>query len=417
MSKKEQDRMLTLSRVRDNGMSLKEAAEVLSLSYRQTKRIYHRFMLEGAAGLVNKSRGRPSNKGFPPEFRTAVTARYRERYEGFGPTLAAEKLAEDDGLLLSRETLRRWLYEAGLIKKRRKRSTHRRWRERSKSFGQMLQMDGSHHRWFEERGDEKCLMDIIDDATGVRLALMDEEETTEAAMRLLLAWISKYGVPQSLYVDKKNVFVTDREPTIEEQLKGEKPLTHFGRACKKLGIKIITAHSPQAKGRIERCHGTFQDRLVKEMRLQGIDTIEEANKLLDGGFTKRLNDKFASDPACFKDRHRTLGKDEDLNAVFSFEETRSVANDFTVRYKGRFFQIEKQKNLPRPRTKITIQRRLDETIHLIHDGCELNFTDLGELPQHPAKSKVEASERRPYTPPPDHPWRQSYKRTAMAANR
>lgn len=415
MSRKERNRMLTFSRVRDQAMSVRAASEVLSLSYRQTRRIYRRFIAEGNAGLVHRSRGRSSNRGFDQAFKNKVIARYQNRYEGFGPTLACEKLAEE-GLLIDHETLRRWLISAGLIKRRRKRAKHRTRRERCANFGEMVQMDGSHHAWFEDRADSSCLMDMIDDATGVRLSLIDTEETTAVAMRLLIAWIEKYGVPEAVYVDKKNVFVTDREPTLEEQLRGEEPLTQFGRACQKLGIRIIAAHSPQAKGRIERCHGVFQDRFVKEMRLEGISSIEDANRLLESDFTDKLNDKFASCPTHFDDRHRPLRRDEDLAAIFSFEETRSVANDFTVRYRGRIFQIERQRNLPRPPTRITVQRRLDETVHLICEGRELIFTELDNLPEREVKART-ALERRTYTPSPDHPWKRERwsKRPPMAA--
>ena len=263
MSKKERQRFLVLSRVRDQGMSLKKAAKVLSISYRQTRRIYRRLINEGDAGLIHRGRGRNSGRGFSTEIKQSVVELYKDKYDGFGPTLAAEKLAEEDGFCLNHETLRRWLIKDGLWKRRRKRSAYRQRRTPRAHFGELVQMDGSHHLWFEDRGDECCLMNMVDDATKTTLSLIDKEETIEISMRLLWAWIDKYGIPEALYVDRKNVFVTDREPTIEEQLKGEEPLTHFGRSCQKLGIQIICANSPQAKGRVERNHGVYQDRLVK----------------------------------------------------------------------------------------------------------------------------------------------------------
>ena len=244
MSGKERQRLLVLSRVRDQGMSLKKAAKVLSVSYRQTRRIYKRFIDEGDQGLVHKSRGKTSGRGFDLRVKQTVIDLYKNKYDGFGPTLAAEKMLEEDSIVLDHETLRRWLIKNGLLKRRRKRPSHRKRREPKAHFGELIQMDGSHHLWFEDHSFESCLMNMVDDATKTTLSLMDKEETTEVSMRLLLAWIDKYGIPETLYVDRKNVFVTDREPTLEEQLKGETPLTHFGRACKKLGIQIIIANSP-----------------------------------------------------------------------------------------------------------------------------------------------------------------------------
>jgi len=411
MSAKERNRLLVVSRVRSQGMNLKDAASVLSLSYRQMRRIYRRYLEEGDAGLVHRSRGKTSNRGFTRVFKEATLARYRDRYTGFGPTLAVEKLAEDD-YVLDHETMRRWLLAAGLIERRRKRAKYRKLRERSAHFGQLVQMDGSHHAWFEERGETSCLMNMVDDATGVRLSLMDKEETTDLAMRCLRAWIDIYGIPEALYVDRKTVFVTDREPTISEQLAGEEPLTHFGRACKKLGIRIITAYSPQAKGRVERSHGVYQDRLVKEMRLQGVSTIDGANALVFAGFVDRLNDKFAKEPANEEDRHRPLEKRVDLAAVFSYEDERTIGNDFTVRYQGRFFQITKQPNLPLPKSKLVVQRRLDGSIHLIYRDSELAFKEISGFKRTP---RVCRREERPkpkiaakYVPPADHPWRRGW---------
>lgn len=419
MSAKERQRLLVLSRVRDQGMSLKRAAKVLSLSYRQTRRIYKRFTAEGHSGLVHKGRGKPSGRGFDPKVRQTVLELYRSKYDGFGPTLAAEKLLIEDGLALDHETLRRWLIAEGLWRRRRKRSAYRKWRTPRSRFGELIQMDGSHHRWFEDRAPKACLMNMVDDATGTTLSLMDEEETTEVAMRLLWAWIDKYGIPEALYVDKKSVFVTDREPTVAEQLKGEVPLTHFGRACKKLGIQIICANSPQAKGRVERSHGVYQDRLVKEFRLRGTRTIDEANRLLTGGFVDDLNTRFAKAPANPANSHRPLGKKTDLSAVFSYEYERTIGNDYTVRFNSQVFQITKQQGLPPTRAKLTVQKRLDGSIHLIYQDRELEFVELAQrihtdtLVLKPAKD----NKRKPHIPAPDHPWRRYRPKQPVGATR
>ncbi len=249
-------------------------------------------------------------------------------------------------------------------------------------------------------------MNMVDDATGTTRALLASGETTRAAMELLWQWIDKYGVPAALYTDYNNVFVTKREPTLEEHLKGEEPLTQFGRACKKLGIRIIPANSPQAKGRVERSNGVYQDRLVKEMRLQGIDGIAEANEFLSGSYLDGLNRRFAVAAREVADYHRPLAQEIDLKAVFCFEERRSIANDWTVRYRNRFYQIKKQSKCPPAKDKLVVQEHLDGTIHLVYRGQEVEFVELGQRREIKRKDlPVVNSSRRKYMPPADHPWR------------
>lgn len=408
MSRKERSRLLVCNRVRDQHMSLKTASEVLNISYRQMRRVWKRFCEEGDSGLVHRARGRPSNRGYDPDFRAAVLARYAGRYS---PTLAAEKLAED-GLLVDHETLRRWLLASAMITRRRRRPTHRAARPRKAHFGELVQLDGSPHAWFEDRAEPCCLMEMIDDATGRRLALMSQSETGAAAMRLLGMWIARYGVPQALYTDKHSIYVTDREPTIEEQLEGIEPATIFGTACADLGIGIIAADSPQAKGRVERTHGVFQDRFVKELALAGISTIEEANRLLEDGFIDEINTKFAVAPAKSEDRHRPLRRDEDLDQILSVRERRTVGNDFTVAYHGRIFQIEKQRGLPRPGTKIVVAKHPDGSLHVLADGRKLAYTDVTDVDKtQPASQPSFIKKPRTYTKPAaDHPWRKSTNR-------
>lgn len=416
MSRKERSRLLVCHRVRDQHMSLKTACQVLSISYRQMKRVWKRFCEEGDAGLVHRSRGKPSARGYGPDFRAAVLARYHERYYDFGPTLAAEKLAID-GYVLDHETLRRWLLAAGIAKRRRAKPKHRAARPRKPHFGQLIQLDGSPHNWFEARGPSSCLMEMIDDATGIRLALMSGEETTKAAMCLLKGWIERYGVPEQLYTDKHTIYKTDREPTIAEQLDGAEPLTAFGTACADLGIAIILANSPQAKGRVERAHGLLQDRFAKELRLEEVSSIEEANRLLEGGFTDDINMRFAVAPAASEDRHRPLRRDEDLNAMLSIRETRTVANDFTIAYCGRILQIEKQRGLPRPGTKIAVLKYLDDSVHLVCGRRELIHADVTDkVRTQPASQPKPTKPRSQTKPTTDHPWRKTYsKRVAITA--
>ena len=406
MSQKERMRLVMMNRVEEKAMTIKEVAEVMGISYRQGRRIYRRYVSEGDKGLVHRNRGRPSNRSKPCELREVVLALYRKEYWDFGPTLAAEKLVERDGYEVDHETLRRWLLAAGLWKRQRKRPKHREWRERKAHFGELVQMDGSHHKWFEDRGEEGCLMDMVDDATGKTLALLSEGETIVAVMKVLWAWVERYGIPKAIYVDWKNIYIAKREPTLEEQLAGELPLTQFGRACQKLGVEIITASSPQAKGRVERKHGVYQDRWVKELRLAGIKDIERANQSLSG-FIEKLNARFAVEPRSPADFHRPVLQGMDLKHVFCLEESRTIGNDWVVRYKNRLFQVVSQSNLPPSRRKVIVQEHLDAAVHIVYRDREILFTEIKELPRKSmiTQQQLNSRSKTRYIPPPDHPWR------------
>lgn len=378
MSQRELECKRVMEQVLEGRLTLRKASELLQVSYRQAVRICNRFKSQGTKGLIHRSRVRPSNRRHPETLRKKVLKRYEERYGRFelGPTLLAEKLALEN-LVVDHETLRRWLIQEGHWKKKRRRNEHRSRRERRKHFGELVQMDGSHHAWFGDDRPRTCLMELVDDSTGTVLAMMDEQETTELAMRSLWRWIDLYGVPQALYTDRKSVFVTDREPTLEEQLAGEQPLTAFGKACKKLGIVIIEANSPQAKGRVERKHGVLQDRLVAELALAGIKTIEATNKVLQNGFIASLNEKFAQAPLEPEDFHRPIPKGVELADIFCLEQTRTLANDWTIRHENRYYQITKDnKPLPRPKDKIVMRRRLDGQLFLLYRNKTLEFRVL-----------------------------------------
>src|SRR5215470_4739838 len=269
MSEKELGRVGVLARVKSEELGVVDSAQLLRVSYRQAKRLWKRFREEGAAGLQHRSAGRPSNRAHDTKFRRKVLRLVREKYGGavgerFGPTLAAEHLVFEDGLKIDAETLRRWMLAEGLWSRERKRRRHRKRRERKEHFGELVQMDGSFHAWLEGRGPEGCLIDLVDDATNTTLARLGEQETIWAVADALRAWIEQYGVPLALYVDWKNLY--KRPANARERLRGEEPITQFGRMCAKLGIAVIAASSPEAKGRIERVHGTHQDRLVKKLR-------------------------------------------------------------------------------------------------------------------------------------------------------
>jgi hypothetical protein len=304
MSGKELTRAGILARVAAGTLTLSSAAKVMAVSYRQA-----RYRAEGAKGLTHRSVGRPSNRRMATAIRERVLAVVREKYSGaiderFGPTLAAEHLASEDGLTVDHETLRRWMLAAGLWSRARKRSPHRRRRERKAHFGELVQLDGSFHGWFERRGPQSCLLTMVDDATGRSLGGFAAQETIWAAAGVLRAWIEQYGIPQALYTDWKNVYV--RPPNQEERATGAEPLTQFGRMCAKLGIRIIPASSPQAKGRIERHHGTHQDRLVKKLRRKGIADVARANAFLKAEYWAEHNQRFAQPPASGDDFHHAV---------------------------------------------------------------------------------------------------------------
>lgn len=376
MSQKERDRKVILSSVMEGKLTLVAASKKLKVSYRQIKRIYRRYKLEGDLGLVHGNCGKISHSAYSEDFKQAILKLYREKYEGFGPTLTCEKLLKE-GYQLSDETLRLWLIGEGLWDKKRKRKGYRKRRERRACFGDLLQLDGSHHRWFGQEQPEYCLMNLVDDATGTTLSLMSGKETTEAAMLLLQKWIECYGVPNELYVDLKNVYVLpDAQQTGEETaLCGV--LTHFGKACEKLGIKIIKAYSPQAKGRVERNHAVYQDRFVKELKLQNIKTIDEANALLANGFIDELNQKFAKPPQSEINAHREVKSYGDLAQIFCWEYSRVVQQDWTVRILNQHYQIGEMKPLLiRPRQSLIVRRHLDGLVTLWSKGQQLPATRI-----------------------------------------
>jgi transposase len=402
MSSKELRRKTVMDEVMGGRRKLRSAAEVLQISYRQCRRVYQRYRQQGDQGLIHRNRGRESNRKIGVEQRGRILARYQQRYAGYGPTFASEKLAVE-GLGLDHETLRRWLLEEGLWQRQRRRGPHRQRRQRRKRFGELVQMDGSHHAWWGQQ--PRCLMNMVDDATGRRFGLLFEQETTEAAMRTLWGWIGRYGVPQALYVDYKTVFRTDREPTLEEQLKGEKPLTAFGQACHKLGIELIYAGSPQAKGRVERSHGTDQDRLIKELELAAIQDLRAANRFLQQRYWKQINQKFAVDPVDPQDQHRLAPTATTLAEVFCWEQTRIVQPDGTLSYENRCFQVLADNPIrPTARAQVVVRRRLDGRLEILYRDHKLRFREIAK-PSRPAPEVKTRLPTRSTKPRPEHPWR------------
>src|SRR3989475_9505583 len=345
MSKRELGRVEVLARVRSKQLRVVDAARLMRVSWRQGKRLWERYGEEGAAGLKHRSAGRPSNRAYEEMFRQKVLRLVREKYGGpvgerFGPTLAAEHLASEDGLQVDAETLRRWMLAEGLWSRQQKRRRHRRRRERKEHFGEMVQMDGSFQHWLEERGPQGCLIDLVDDATSKTWAQLGEQETIWAVADALRQWIERYGVPLALYVDWKNLY--KRPATVKEQLRGEEPMTQFGRMCAKLGIEVIAASSPQAKGRVERQHGTHQDRLVKKLRRKQISSHEQGDVDLERDYLPEHNRRVGRAAEKAEDYHRRAPRAAELDRIFRLESERTISNDGVVRYQNRWFQLEGQ---------------------------------------------------------------------------
>jgi transposase len=366
--------------VKQNLKTLKAASRELGISYSQAKRIYRRYLSGGDEALVHGNRGKPSNNRTDEQTVKKALELYREKYDDFGPTLARETLCERDGLEISVSTLRRALISAGLWKRKKNGSEYRSRRAPRAHFGELVQFDGSHHDWFEGRGAPCCLITMIDDATKVRLSLFFDEETMFGAMTVLKMWIERYGIPESLYCDKKNAFVLTREPTDAELLAGIlKPKSHFGRACDRLGIEVIPANSPQAKGRVERNHGVDQDRLVKALRLEGISTIADANRFLLETYLPKMNTTF-SRPAKSPDNARVNPGNVNLDDILCMGFDRRISKDFIVRFQTRLFQIVKtNKPLPRTEDKVLVRIRLDNSIDIMWKDRPLLVKEISTM--------------------------------------
>ena len=407
LSVKERLRLEVLSKVAKSSISLQRASELLSVSYRQVLRIWKRFAEEGALGLKHGLRDRVSNHHFDVGHRDRILELYRSKYGDFGPTLAVEYLAKVDGEKLSEETLRQWLIEAGIWLPRRRGSPHRQWRERREHWGDLVQMDDSEHDWFEGRRAKASLMVMIDDATNWTHAKFFESETTAAAMTVFGEYVGYYGLPRSLYVDRDAIYETTRDSTVEEALKDASPLTQFGRAMQELGVEMILARSPQAKGRVERRHGVFQDRLVKALRLQEINTLDAANSFLDVKFLDELNEQFHVEARSPANLHRAVPRGMLLDHILCYQEQRVVQNDWTVSWCNRILQLGvAHQMLSLTRKRIMVSELLDGTLRLTFGARLLTWTEVSTRPtKTKPTSKPPRTDKPPYKPAANHPWR------------
>jgi len=410
MSRKERERMTVMVGVTERKLTLMQACALMGVSYRQSKRLWKRYQADGDAGLVHRLRGKPSARRKPPALRAQALALYaEERYADFGPTLMAEHLAKA-GLAVDHETLRRWRLAEGKHTVRRRKQQHRQWRERKPCFGAMVQLDGSHHDWFEGRGPKCVLMVMVDDATNTLHAWFFAEETTRASYDMLEGWVRRHGLPGSLYVDRDSIYRCEGAASIAEQLAGKAPQTQFGRAMEQLGVELILAHSPQAKGRVERMNGTLQDRLVKELRLAGISDLESANRLLEAQYLRAFNRQFARVAASAVDVHR--GVPRNLNEVLSWEDERVVQGDWTVACAGKRYQLDRQHEaLSLVRRKVIVRTLRNGRVQLVYRGQRLKWRSL---PAGAARKQPPVKVRRPekakaasmkFAPAAGHPWR------------
>jgi transposase len=437
MSQRERDRLRVLQDVKEGRYTQAKAAELLKLTVRQTRRLQQRWHRQGAVAFIHRLRGKPSNHRHDPQLKKKVLQAYRRRYADFGPTLACEKLAEE-GLVIAVNTLRRWLLAEGLWQRRRRRDCHRRRRPRRSCFGELVQMDTSLHPWTEGRGEEMVLLTMIDDASSRVLARFYAADTIEAHFDLLGRWLAAYGRPRALYTDRHGIFEAHKKGQIDYD--GQ---TQFSRALAELDIDLIKARSPQAKGRVERSFGTAQDRWVKELRLAKATTVTQANAVLERLLPEH-NRRFSVPPAQAADAHGVVGSGHRLAAILSIQEQRVVANDYTIRFENRLYQLHKPIYPGQRGGKVIIELRLDGTMALRFAGHYLNYREIsvptavshnGAAKKDGASSSVAPSSgvkptngrsgrtpaepyppvgedkttvRGPYRPPADHPWRRGF---------
>lgn len=434
MSMRELERAQVLQQVAAHTLSVREAAARMHVSYRQAKRLWQRFRTGGAAALQHRLVGRVSNRAWTPAARERALGFVAQALGGraeagedqrFGPTLAAEHVAAEVGVAVPVTTLRRWMRDAGLWSLRRTPKVQRKRRTRSAHFGELVQLDGSPHAWFERRGPRCCLFAMVDDATGRTVQHFAPGESTWGALTVLRAWITQYGVPRALYVDGAGIY---RRGGRRSRMHG-KDLTEgsqFARICAALDIRLIVATSPQAKGRVERAHGTHQDRLVKKMRRVRIGTIAGGNRFLPT-YLAQHNAQFTVPAASALDLHRPAPDAATLAALWHLEYERVVGKDGVVRYAGRELQLERTVRFRVPDgSRVVVREAEDGTLTVIHRA------PAGDrrCAWHPAPPRPAAlrpplapptdaeSKRPPYHPPRDHPWRQvihKWTREALAA--
>jgi transposase len=403
MSLGEVKRLKLIQSAIDRQITQKTVSGMLGVSERQVRRLVKVVREQGDKGIIHGSRGRRSNHRFPDKVKEKTISLYKRRYPDFGPTLATEKLLEIEGIRLSDETLRKWLLAAGLWKKKRKRSAYRQWRPRRTCFGEMVQLDGSHHDWLEGRGSKLVLMAYIDDATNTTYARFYDYEGTMPAMDSFKGYAKMYGLPISVYLDRHTTYKSSKKLTQWDEADDIEFLSQFERALKELGVDVIHAQSPQAKGRVERLFGVLQDRLVKEMRLQGIKTKDEANAFLKT-YLSGYNKRFRVCPANDTDVHIKLPGNFNLDKYLCIKAQRTIRKDNVVAYNKRLYQLDENDS-----KKVCIEERIDGSLLMISKGITLNYKVITERPKQTVTKTDQRQYNRPAKPSKDHPWKKKWK--------
>jgi len=419
MSEKELNRLEVIQRVEEKRLLQKEAAEMLGVSERQIRRLLRRYRTAGAKGLVSQRRGKASNHQLSAEVKQKGLDLLHGKYRGFGPTLACEKLVEREGLKISDESVRRIMIEEGLWKahKSRKVMTHQ-MRDRRACFGELVQIDGSPYEWFEERAASCTLLVLIDDASGKLLGLrFVEQESFQSYVEVVKPYLERYGKPVAFYSDKHSIFRVN----IPNQSKGDN-LTQFGRAMKELDIEIICANTPQAKGRVERANQTLQDRLVKEMHLRGISSMEQGNAYLPE-FMADFNQRFAVPTRSQNDAHRPLNKQDQLEHILTWQEPRLLSKNLTLQFKKVVYQIQtKRPTYALRNAQVTVCEGAQGTVTILYHGKDLAYTIFhqqehqSEIVETKNVDLALQNQRKAHVPAPDHPWRKPLhpeKRTSL----
>lgn len=410
MSRKEIDRVSVLKEIENGILKQGDAGRKLGVSTRQIRRILKKYRRDGPSALIHKLRGRRSNNKTPQELLDQAIHLIEEKYDDFGPTLAAEKLEERNHLIINNDVLRNEMIRVGLWKTKQRKHKHRQWRERKEYFGEMVQFDGSHHLWFELRGNICCLLASKDDATGELYGHFTESEDITGVYTFWTEYIKKYGKPKSIYLDRGSVYKVNHKSVIDDP----EVLTQFEKASKELGIEVIHAKSPQAKGRIENGFGTLQDRLVKEMRLRNIGNISDANKYLKEEFLPKYNKRFTVPAKTQGDFHKPLIPTENLDRILSVQSERQINNDFTVRLKNKWYQLsEVQPKTILQKSKVIIEERLDKTIAVRQNNVYLSFIeidkkDITTLRKEREEKKIYVLTSNPNMarkPKTNHPWK------------
>jgi len=417
LSQREIDRTSILRQVRDSSITARHGAELLGMTPRHFRRIRRAWEREGDKAVIHGLRGRPSNHAKAPELREWALERARDPlFRDFGPTLLAEHLSAKKEVKAC--TLRRWMIQEGMWSPKSRKARHRRARPRRDAFGELIQWDSSEHAWFEDRAPGRfVLIKMHDDATNrLLMARFVPRDNGSANRQIVIDYLRRWGRPVAFYTDKAGHFGQWTRPVSKvalEEREAKRTESVIRRALASLNVGLIQAHSPQAKGRVERNFGTSQDRLVKELRLLGISTLEEGNRYLEDVYLDYWNRRFAVEPATARNAHRKLPKKADLEALFADTVTRSVYNDFTIRYENQRWQIPKhQARRILPGHKLTVELRLDGSVHFRHNKRYLDLERVGFLrgpkphrPTSPPKKLHPKPQPTPPKPGPNHPWR------------